>query len=67
MKRFLLSAAAVLFAGTALPAQDFDKAWSATEYASKYGSDLYYPAHHPQERRAKEIPISKGIYNYERI
>ena len=47
MKRFLLSAAAVLFAGTALPAQDFDKAWSATEYASKYGSDLYYGAIRP--------------------
>ena len=47
MKRLILSAAALLVAVPALQAQDFDKAWSASEYASKYGADLYYGAIRP--------------------
>ena len=47
MKRLFFTAAAFLFAGLALPAQDFDKAWSASEYAAKFGNDLYYGAVRP--------------------
>jgi hypothetical protein len=47
MRRFIVAAVAVLVAVPALRAQDFDKAWPATEFASKFGADLYGGAVRP--------------------
>ena len=40
MKRFFLTAAVAL-AGLSAGAQDFDQAWKASEFAAKFGTDLY--------------------------
>ena len=47
MKRFFFIAAALLIAGLALQAQDFDKAWKDSEFAAKFGTDLYNGAVRP--------------------
>ena len=47
MKRFFFIAAALLIAGLALQAQDFDKAWKDSEFAAKFGTDLYTGAVRP--------------------
>lgn len=47
MKRFFITAAALLIAGLALQAQDFDKAWKDSEFAAKFGTDLYNGAVRP--------------------
>ena len=47
MKRFFFTAAALLIAGLALQAQDFDKAWKDSEFAAKFGTDLYNGAVRP--------------------
>ena len=47
MRRFIVATVAVLVAVPALRAQDFDKAWPATEFASKFGADLYGGAVRP--------------------
>ena len=47
MKRFFFIAAALLIAGLALQAQDFDKAWKDSEFAAKFGTDLYDGAVRP--------------------
>ena len=56
MKRFFFTAAALLIAGLALQAQDFDKAWKDSEFAAKFGTDLYNGAVRPillqQEQRS---------------
>ena len=46
MKKLFLAAAALL-TGFLCGAQDFDKAWPATEFASKFGADIYYGAVRP--------------------
>ena len=47
MKRFFFIAAALHIAGLALQAQDFDKAWKDSEFAAKFGTDLYNGAVRP--------------------
>ena len=48
MNKHLIAVAAFLFcSGLFSQAQDFDKAWSASEYAAKFGDDLYYGAVRP--------------------
>ena len=47
MKRILLWTLAALLAVPALRAQDFDKAWAGTEFAVKFGPDLYNGAVRP--------------------
>ena len=47
MMRKLILAAAALLAGFWAGAQDFDKAWKASEFAAKFGEDLYYGAIRP--------------------
>ena len=46
MKRIILTAA-VLLASLSAGAQDFDQAWKASEFASKFGTDLYYGSIRP--------------------
>ena len=47
MRRFIVVAAALLVSVPALRAQDFDQLWPATEYAAKFGQDLFSGAVRP--------------------
>ena len=47
MKRILLWTLAVCLAVPALRAQDFDQVWPGTEFAVKFGNDLYHGAVRP--------------------
>ena len=46
-RKLFLAAAAALLSGFFAGAQDFDQAYRATEFASKFGTDLYYGAVRP--------------------
>ena len=47
IRKLFLTAAAALLTGLAAGAQDFDQAWPATEFAAKFGADIYYGAVRP--------------------
>lgn len=47
MRRFIVVAAALLVSVPVLRAQDFDQLWPATEYAAKFGQDLFSGAVRP--------------------
>ena len=47
IRKLFLAAAAALLSGLLAGAQDFDQAYRATEFASKFGTDLYYGAVRP--------------------
>ncbi len=47
IKKLFLAAAAALLAGLSAGAQDFDKAYAATEFVSKVGADIYGGAVRP--------------------
>ena len=47
IRKLFLAAAAALLSGLFAGAQDFDQAYRATEFASKFGTDLYYGAVRP--------------------